>query len=110
MGFVMGEAVKKVEVINVISEEVISRKTILETYIKADPEEIEDPVIHEFVVDRKKARDTLKAYSDELKMYMDKLQQKAAKLHGDITEQNARMKYIDDKIVERHIKITGLGK
>lgn len=99
------------DVIDVENElkETISRKEILEKYYSLDPEIIENPLLREFVQDRNKAKMLLNGYSVELKQYMDSLQKKAAKLHSMITEQNAKMKYIDSKIIEQHIKLEGLS-
>lgn len=105
----MGEPEKKPIVIDV-EDETISRKDILEKYHSLDPETINNELLKEFVQDRRKAKIMLEGYSIELKQYCDALQNKSAKMYADISEQNAKMKYIDDKIVEHHVKSTGQGR
>ena len=92
---------------DVIDVEVVSRKEILEGYIREDPSKIDDPLLKEFLLDYKKAKTILEGQAQDLKQYLDALQKKAAKLHQGITEQNSRMKYISDKIMERHIHLQG---
>lgn len=105
----MGEPEKKPIVIDV-EDETISRKEILEHYYSLDPETITNELLKEFVQDRRKAKIILDGHSVELKQYLDALQKKSAKLYAHISEQNAKMKYIDDKIVEHHVKSTGQGR
>ncbi len=105
----MGQPEKN-QVIDVKAEETISRKEIIEKYLDSDPKTIDDAIMKDFVQDRLKAKMVMAGHSSELKQYLSALQKKAAKLQVLISDQNGVMKYIDSKIVERHIQLTGIGK
>jgi len=102
------QAVEKQTPPEPLNKETISRKEIVETYLNLPV--IDDPVIADLVNDRKLQKQKQDGMGKEAKALIDKLQKQAIKLQADIAEINGGINYIDTKIVQRHIQLTGQGK
>jgi hypothetical protein len=84
------------------------RKKILELYVKQNPEKIKDPMLRDLCMDRKKHRDRIAGVNEELKSYLSKVQKMAAKAQAELSDANGAIKYVDSKIVQRHLELTEL--
>ena len=98
------------KVANQPAQDKAERVKILELYVRGKPEDVEDETIRGLCMDRKKHTDRVAGISAELKSYMTKLQKMAAKMQADIGDANGAIKYVDSKIVQRHIELTKCNK
>lgn len=89
-------------------KETISRKEILEMYVNDDLDNISDENIKEYVQDRQVAKHKILGYTKELEHYLNNVQKMAAKLQAYISDANGVIKYVDDKIIQRHKSINNL--
>ena len=75
---------------------------ILKLYVGQNPDTIDDPLLSEYVMDRRRYKQKSSGFAAEMKSFIDKMQRAAAELQIKIADTNGAIKYVDSKIIQRH--------